>query len=205
MLYRTLTLGLLHTNCLLLWNERRDGLLIDPGAEPEMVLGAVRDHGIQLAGILLTHAHPDHIAAVPAVTAALGVPVVLHPDDVAMYHSKDNCLLPWLPRVEELPETVPELAAVPEGLAFQMLHTPGHSPGSVCYYFAESANAFVGDTLFQSSVGRTDLPGGDWETMAASIRDVLFALPDEVTAIPGHGPETSIGEEKRHNPYLKQA
>ena len=198
----TLTVGMLAVNCYLVWDTgARDALIIDPGEEAERIVSRVRAHALDVAGVLLTHAHVDHIRAVPGVTSALGVPVYVHPADAQLYAQPENALLPWVAAAEGLPDPTLTLP-VAAGLQFELIHTPGHTRGGVCYYFRESGLLFSGDTLFSGSIGRTDLPGGDAESLLAAIARELMPLPDTVRVLPGHGPETTIGHERVANPYV---
>jgi len=198
----TLPVGMLAVNCYLVWApETRQALIIDPGDDPDEVAAAVRQAKLTPKGILLTHAHVDHIRGVAGVAAAFAVPVFVHADDRALYLSPDNALPPWVEAATGLPEPVatpPQL----DGVTYTIVHTPGHTPGGVCYYFAESAMLFSGDTLFAGSIGRTDLPGGDFGTLMRSLKTRLASLPADTVVYPGHGPATRIGEEKESNPYL---
>lgn len=198
----TLPVGPLQVNCYLVWEPgSRTALVIDPGDDADVVLATAREHELRPAGVLLTHAHVDHIRGVGGVVEELDVPVMLHADDEALYFSPDNALLPWVPAATGLPR----LSAVPgdlDGLGFAVIHTPGHTPGGVCYHFADESVLFSGDTLFQGSIGRTDLPGGDMQSLLASIRQRLLPLPGDTRVYPGHGPPTAMGREARSNPFL---
>ncbi|MCF7853986.1 MAG: MBL fold metallo-hydrolase [Candidatus Pacebacteria bacterium] len=202
MLTERIVVGLLQVNCYVAWNdETRDALIIDPGEEPERIAQRIRRLELMPRGILLTHGHVDHIRAVPKLVEAYSCPVMLHANDSSLYHSNDNELPPWLPPAVDLPEPtdVPRDFA---DLAFDVLHTPGHTPGGCSFYFPRAGLVFSGDTLFQLGVGRTDLCGGDMDTLLRSVRDVLFSLPAETTVYPGHGDATTIGYEKRNNPFV---
>ena len=196
-----LALGPLETNSMVLWNARNEALIIDP-ADAEPLLAFVRAHGLTPRGVLLTHAHFDHLCGLPGVVAAWPVPVVLSPADDFIYRSPTNALPPLIPPLLGLPATVPALPATPAGLEFETLSTPGHTPGGVAYHFPAEHRAFVGDTLFLGSIGRHDFPGGDLTQLLHSIRNVLFRLEDNTEVWPGHGPPTTIGREKRHNPFV---
>ncbi len=202
---RIFSLGLLETNCFVLWNPQRQALIIDPAAEAERLLSFIRAEKLLLRGVLLTHAHFDHIQALPELAAACPVPVALHPADLQVYMSPANSMLPMIPPVNTPLPTVPELAEVPAGLEFQALFTPGHTPGSVSYYFHEPRKVFAGDTLFRDSVGRTDLPGGDGPALLNSVKTVLCRLDAQVEVLPGHGPGTTIGREIEKNPFLQMS
>ena len=197
-----LVLGPFQTNCFVLANDQRQALIIDPSDEAEEIIRLVDRESLAVAAILLTHAHVDHTQALPALAETYKVPVALHPAGAPIYTSPINALPPILPALVNPPETVAAIDPMPEGLVFEILHTPGHSPGGVAYYFRDSQIAFVGDTLFQGSIGRHDLPGGDFEQLIQSIKTILLPLGDETTIYPGHGPKTSIGQERKYNPFL---
>ncbi len=201
----TLTVGPLEVNCYLLANPRRGwGLVIDPGDEAERLISRIKQLDFAPSAILLTHAHVDHIRGVSSLAAAFSCPVWLHPADHELYHSPANGLPPWLPAAENLPRPISAVPPNETGPAFSVLHTPGHSPGSCCFYFEEESVLFCGDTLFAGSVGRTDLPGGDQAQLLNSIRQQLLPLPPRTRVMPGHGPPTTIEEEKSNNPFLAQ-
>ncbi len=203
--FDVMAVGMLQVNTYILWHqESKQGYIVDPGAEAERIVARVRQLGVEPVAVLLTHGHVDHISAVGAVAGAFGVPVVLHPDEVGLYSSPKNALEPWVPAAKNLPQTVAHAPMVP-GLTMQVIHTPGHTRGGVCYYFPEAAALFSGDTLFQNSIGRTDLSGGNLETLLSSIRTRLLTLPAETRVFPGHGSPSSIGAEQRGNPYIQPA
>ena len=200
---QTYPVGLLAVNCYLIHaRDSREALVIDPGDEAQELAGEIADAGLSLKGILLTHGHFDHIGGVPALVERYGVPVYIHPDDAGLYASPANCMPPWFAAVRGLP---PVTSEVPQaaGLSFAVLHTPGHSPGCVCYHFPAEGIVFSGDTLFANSVGRTDFPGGHVADLMSSIRNVLFALPDRTRVLPGHNEPTTIGTEKTSNPFVR--
>lgn len=200
-----LTNGFFQENCYIVGDpEVREAVLIDPGEEAELFLRRLDTEGWALKEIWLTHAHLDHIQGVAQVVEREGVPVYLHPEDRPLYTGVEQQASSLGVRMEsELPSTR-ELAGgqtVAIGrVSFEVRHVPGHSPGSVA--FVTAGGAFVGDALFAGSVGRTDLPGGDGETLLTSIREQLLTLPDETVVYPGHGPETTIGRERETNPFL---
>ena len=188
----------------------REAVLIDPGDEVEELLEAVRDDRAIVTQILLTHAHLDHVTGVARAKSALKVPVWLHKDDLFLYERTVDQGRMFGIDVEQPPQ-VDRFYGPGEVLRFgdyqvDVLPTPGHCPGGVCLAIgradSQDRELFVGDTLFAGSIGRTDLPGGDLDTLLASIRNVLFAFPDDTLVHSGHGPDTTIGVERRTNPFL---
>lgn len=190
--------------------ETREGVLIDPGDEVEALLAAATRHRLSIGNILLTHAHLDHITGVARAKQALGAPVWLHRDDNFLYEGVQQQGRMFGFEVDAQPP-VDHFYEGEGPLRFgryqvRVLHTPGHCPGGVCLAVSRDGESgstlFVGDTLFAGSIGRTDLPGGDIDTLLRSIRDVLLAFPDETVVWSGHGPATTIGQERRNNPFL---
>jgi len=190
--------------------ETREGVLIDPGDEVDQLLAAVRKHALTIRYILLTHAHLDHVTGVAAAKQALGAPVCLHRADNFLYEGVAQQGQMFGLRVDPQPQV--DFFYEDEGPwrfgrhAAWVHHTPGHCPGGVCLAVGRESDTartlFVGDTLFAGSIGRTDLPGGDHETLLRSIREVLFAFPDDTPVYSGHGAPTTIGRERRTNPFL---
>ena len=191
-------------------DETREAVVIDPGDEVDALIDAVGQHGLQVKYILLTHAHLDHISGVDRAKRALPVPVALHRDDNFLYEHAVQQGIAFGYHVDRQPPV--DFFYEGEGpirfgrYVVRVLHTPGHSPGGVCLVVTKegdrTATLFVGDTLFAGSIGRTDLPGGDLPTLLNSIRSVLFTFPDETVVLSGHGPATTIGHERRSNPFL---
>jgi hydroxyacylglutathione hydrolase len=190
--------------------ETGEAVLIDPGDEIDHLLKVIRSTGSDVRGILLTHAHLDHITGVSKAKAELQVPVWLHRDDLFLYDAIVEQGRMFGLEVERQP---PVDYFYEEGVPFtfgrylaDVLHTPGHCPGGVCLAIGRADSAtrdlFVGDTLFAGSIGRTDMPGGDHGRLLESIRDVLLQFPDETPVHPGHGPDTTIGRERATNPFL---
>ena len=195
------------SNCVVVWDEETlDGVVFDPGGQPERILELLESRKIKVQAIFLTHGHVDHVSGTNKVKEATGAKTYLHKNDFeAAAHTARQCLMFGIP-VEEAPKVDEE---VDEGdsftfgaLKFEVLHTPGHSPGSVVYLFSEDEPLLVaGDLLFAGSIGRMDLPGGSEEQMTKSL-ERMKQLPDALVVIPGHGPQTTIGREKAVNPYL---
>jgi glyoxylase-like metal-dependent hydrolase (beta-lactamase superfamily II) len=196
-------------NCSIVWCERtRVGAVIDPGGDLDQVLAAVQENGVQLQKILLTHAHIDHAGGTAELARRLQLPI-------EGPHRGDQFWIDGLPeqaRMFGLPACdrftpdrwLDEGDRVQVGeVEFEVRHCPGHTPGHVVFYSAADQVAFVGDVLFAGSIGRTDFPGGDYDTLIRAIRDKLLTLGDEVRFVPGHGPMSTFGEERRSNPFLK--
>ncbi len=197
----TIEVGPYQVNCSIV-NACGKTLVIDPGAEASVILAALKRHAATLDAILLTHAHFDHIGAVNDLEKAFpGVPVYVGEKDIPVLTHPLNQCPPDYPAITK-PTNL--RAAEKEALAFgcDVIETPGHTPGGVSYFFTDAKILFSGDTLFAGSVGRTDFPGGDMATLRESLRR-LTALDDTTRVIPGHGPETTIGEEKESNPFLQ--
>ena len=193
--------------------DSHEAVLIDPGDEVRSLLSFVAEQELTVLHILLTHAHVDHVTGVAAAKRALGAPVYLHHDDLFLYdHVVESGRIFGLHVEPQPPIDVfynPGHAIAFGNLEVRPYHTPGHCPGGVCLQVGRKGQAgpalFVGDTLFAGSIGRTDLPGGDYATLIVSIRTVLFAFGDDSIVHPGHGPDTTIGRERRTNPFLTSA
>jgi len=196
--------GPYEANCVLLWADSSQAWVVDPGADGGVILKRLETLGLTPALVALTHGHFDHISALTALLARYPVPVYLHAQDVAFAFSPMNAMFQYPPTAK--PATLrsdkddgDELAC--GGLTARIIHTPGHTPGGCCYYFESEKLLVAGDTLFAGSVGRTDFPGGDWGELKDSLAR-LMALPEETRVVCGHGPATTIGAEKRSNPYV---
>ena len=196
-----IVVGILSVNCYLVWNsETKEAYVVDPGADAALIEKRVAALGLTPRAILMTHGHVDHLLAVPSLTKKWQVPVWIHAEDVSLYQSPDNALLPWIPAAENLPAPVPEIPVI-DGLEFTLLHTPGHTRGGVCFYFPNEKFVLTGDTLFKGTHGRTDFPGGSQKQIMHSIHNILFKLPDETKVYPGHHGASTIGNEKK-NPFF---
>jgi hydroxyacylglutathione hydrolase len=203
----TFPVGPLQCNCSVLVDETtREAVVIDPGDEPERVLEVLESAKVRPVALLHTHAHFDHVGGTRAVAEASGAPIRLHPADLPLYEALPDQaaffgLSAGRPRALDAPLSDGEV--IPFGrFALRAIHTPGHTPGSTCFELQGDAPLlFSGDTLFRRSIGRTDLWGGDTDAILASIRQKLFRLPGDLPVVCGHGPGTTIGEEKRSNPF----
>ncbi|MBQ0031321.1 MAG: MBL fold metallo-hydrolase [bacterium] len=206
----TIQVGGFEVNCSILSGNGK-AWIVDPGQEPERIIDTLAKKGLEPAAILLTHAHFDHIGAIPGLTEKFpGLPVYVHEKDAPMIGHPLNQLPPEYTSFAK-PKNLKGLEGL-EGLgSLEVIETPGHTPGGVCYYFPNFQTSqtskplhllLSGDTLFAGSVGRTDLPGGDMATLMDSLQK-LVALPDDTLVIPGHGPHTTIAAEKRGNPFLQ--
>ena len=206
MIIKQLPVGPIQANCYIVGcEETKEGVVIDPGDEPDRILAEVEAAGLTIKYILNTHAHFDHILANGDLVEATGAPVALHPLDLPLWQQGGGAAFFGLD-VPSVPDPDLELAAGDEinfGVhTLKVLFTPGHSPGHVSFYDADSGIIFDGDVLFAGGIGRTDLPGGSYETLMASINEKLMVLPDETVVCSGHGPTTTIGQERASNPWL---
>jgi glyoxylase-like metal-dependent hydrolase (beta-lactamase superfamily II) len=212
MIIESQAVGPFHKNGFVVGCEvSNEAVLIDPGDEVETLLAFARRRNLVIRHILLTHAHVDHVTGVAAAKRALGVPIYLHRDDLFLYDQAVEMGARFGLQVEPQPP-IDRFYATDDVIAFgtyevRPYHTPGHCPGGVCLRIGKKGEAgqhlFVGDTLFAGAIGRTDLGGGDYDTLIHSIRTVLLPFGDAAIVHPGHGPDTTIGEERRTNPFLQ--
>jgi len=212
MLIDSRELWLAGTNCYVLAPERGGmAVVVDAPPEPDGIGSLLRQHNLTPVALLLTHAHIDHLGGAGAVSRNSGVSAYLHPDDGWLAESPEDQLRSLFGMVPpgdyEPPERYVDLADGQELLlaevALKVLHTPGHTPGHCCFLLESEGILFSGDQLFAGSVGRTDLPGGDWDTLLASMKAQVLSLDDDVEVLPGHGPATTIGRERSTNPFLQ--
>ncbi|WP_046173827.1 MBL fold metallo-hydrolase [Domibacillus indicus] len=201
-----LPLGPLQTNCYVLSHQSKC-ILLDPGSEGEKLIQWLNENKLEPISILLTHAHFDHIGAVKELKQTFDIPVYLHKEEKQWLENPElNGSARFgmgsitAPPADVILDQEQELSIGP--FTFQLLYTPGHSPGSISYYFEEGGALFAGDTLFMGSIGRTDLPGGNHQELLASIHQKIMSLPEETIVLPGHGPATSIIAEMDSNPFL---
>lgn len=202
----TLVVGRLQTNCYIL-ESNSTALVIDPGDEPERILRFLTDIKVKPSRVIATHTHFDHVLGVSGIRTALNIPFLIHHDDLSMLESMQSQVQQFMGLTVPPPPRVDGFLKDGESFTVghdtvKVLHTPGHSPGSIS--LAGRGYVFTGDALFNQSIGRTDLPGGDLGTLVRSITDRLFNLDDDTIVYPGHGPETSIGDEKLANPFVGQ-
>jgi len=226
-LHEILPVGVLQCNCHIVADMKsRDAIVIDPGDDPARILEILHRHHLKVSAIVITHAHIDHVMGLHRLKAATGAPVYMHSDDIALYRMLDvqASWIGWkIPEIVTIDHLLREGDSVRWGdFEARVLHTPGHTEGSISLYMppdmpgtsvsakdlktaaANPGRLFAGDTLFAGSIGRTDLWGGSLQQIMRSIQGKLLELPDETLVFPGHGEQTSIGEEREHNPFLQR-
>jgi hydroxyacylglutathione hydrolase len=207
MIHEIFPVGPLQCNCSIIGDEvSREAMVIDPGDDIEDILALIAKHNLQVKQIIITHAHIDHVGGAMKLRAATGAPILLNQNDYALLKMLDTQAA-WVgmksPAKVEIDQSVEQADTVRAGaITANVLHTPGHTEGSVCLYFPAEKTLIAGDTLFAGSIGRTDLPGGSFEKIIQSLHGTVLALPDETVVVPGHGPLTTIGEERESNPFL---
>jgi glyoxylase-like metal-dependent hydrolase (beta-lactamase superfamily II) len=207
MIHKILPVGPLQCNCSIIGDETtHEAMVIDPGDDIEDVLAVIRQNKLEVKQIVITHAHLDHVGGAMKLRALTGAPILLNQNDYALLKMLD-VQASWLGMAA--PGEVAIEASIGDGESLQtgnltanVLHTPGHTEGSVCLYFPAEKLLIAGDTLFAHSIGRTDLPGGSFEKIMRSLHERVMTLPDDTLVIPGHGPRTTIGEERKENPFL---
>ena len=210
MIHEILPVGPLQCNCSIIGDETsQEAMVIDPGDDIADILALIHKHNLQVKQIVITHAHIDHVGGAMKLRAATGAPILLNQNDYALLKMLD-LQAAWIgmrsPGNVEIDHSISELDKVQAGpLVANVMHTPGHTEGSICLYFPAEKKLIAGDTLFAGSIGRTDLPGGSFDKIISSLREKLLALPDETVVVPGHGPLTTIGEERESNPFLQKS
>lgn len=208
MILETFPVGPLACNCTLLGDDAAgEAIVVDPGDEVDRIHRRLSEHGLRLKQILITHAHIDHVGGALKLKRLTGAPIFLNQEDLPLLEMM-AVQAAWLG--VDTPETAKPDEPLTEGMTVglarypaQVIHTPGHTQGSVCLHFAPMKMVIAGDTLFAGSIGRTDLPGGNYGQIIESIQSRLLALPDETRVLPGHGPETTLARERQSNPFLQ--
>ncbi|HET7872400.1 MAG TPA: MBL fold metallo-hydrolase [Terriglobales bacterium] len=209
MLHKIFPVGPLQCNCSVVGDEQtHEAMVIDPGDQIEDILHILKAENLKLKQIVVTHAHIDHVGGAMKLKAATGAPILMNQNDQALLRMLD-IQAAWVGM--KPPGTVVIDAPASEGqvlkvgdVAANVIHTPGHTEGSICLYFTKEKTLVAGDTLFAGSIGRTDLPGGSFEKIIRSLHNQVLALPDETQVVPGHGPITTIGVERETNPFLQR-
>jgi len=207
MIHEIFPVGPLQCNCSVVGDEQtKEAIVIDPGDDIGDVMALLQRHGLTVKQIVITHAHIDHVGGAMQLKRLTGAPVLLNQNDYALLKMLD-VQAAWIGM--KAPEKVTIDGSIGSGdkvsaggLTANVLHTPGHTEGSICLYFAPEKKLIAGDTLFAGSIGRTDLPGGSYEKIMRSLHGPVLALADETVVVPGHGPLTTIGEERQSNPFL---
>jgi hydroxyacylglutathione hydrolase len=209
MIHKVFPVGPLQCNCSVVGDEQtREAMVIDPGDQIDDILKILREQQLTLKQIVITHAHIDHVGGAMKLKAATGAPILMNQNDYALLKMLD-VQAAWIGM--RPPGAVQVDGALEPGqvlnignISSNVIHTPGHTEGSICLYFPQEKRLIAGDTLFAGSIGRTDLPGGSTEKILRSLHTQVLALPDDTDVIPGHGPATTIGEERETNPFLQK-
>jgi glyoxylase-like metal-dependent hydrolase (beta-lactamase superfamily II) len=205
--HEILPVGLLQCNCSVIGDTKTgECMVIDPGAEVQKLLEVIERHGFKVKQIVITHGHIDHVAGAMQLKRLTGAPILMNKNDSEQLKLLD-IQAAWIgipsPGAVTIDQSVASGDVLKAGdLEASVMHTPGHTEGSSCLYFQREKKLIAGDTLFAGSIGRTDLPGGDFKKMLSSLHNTLLTLPDETEVVPGHGPITSIGRERVANPFL---
>lgn len=209
MIHEILPVGRLQCNCSIIADENtHEAMVIDPGDDIGDIETILQKHGVRVKQIVITHAHIDHVGGAMKLRAATGAPILLNQKDHALLKMLDMQAA-WLgmstPDEVEVDRTITDADKVEAGdLVANVMHTPGHTEGSICLYFPAEQKLIAGDTLFSGSIGRTDLPGGSFDKIIRSLHEKVLSLPDETIVVPGHGPLTTIGDERETNPFLQK-
>jgi glyoxylase-like metal-dependent hydrolase (beta-lactamase superfamily II) len=209
MFHKVFPVGPLQCNCSIVGDEQtREAMVIDPGDEVDDILAILKKENLTLKQIVVTHAHIDHVGGAMKLKRATGAPILMNQNDYALLKMLDMQAA-WIgmrpPGPVEIDESADDGRVLQIGsIAANVIHTPGHTEGSICLFMPSEKKLIAGDTLFAGSIGRTDLPGGSFEKIIRSIHNSLMSLPDDVVVIPGHGPATDIGRERQSNPFLQK-
>lgn len=194
---KKIVVGAFEVNCYIFTSKNKT-FIIDPGAEPKKIIDFLKKNSLIPIQILLTHAHIDHISGVKEIANEFNIEVFLNEKDKSLYFSPANCIVPFYPPLKQYAHIVNTI----ESDFIEAINTPGHTQGGTCFYIKKYNILFSGDTIFQGSIGRTDLPGGNHNQLLDSIKTKILSLPDNTIIYPGHGTETSISREKRGNPFF---
>jgi hydroxyacylglutathione hydrolase len=209
LIHEILPVGPLQCNCSIIGDEiSREAMVIDPGDDIADILAIIQKHNLTVKQIVITHAHIDHVGGAMKLRQTTGAPILLNHNDYTLLKMLD-LQATWIgmqsPGKIVIDNSIGENETVQSGsLLANVMHTPGHTEGSVCLYFPAEKKLIAGDTLFAGSIGRTDLPGGSFDKIMRSLHEKVLALPDDTTVVPGHGPVTTIGQERAQNPFLKK-
>jgi hydroxyacylglutathione hydrolase len=209
MIHKIFPVGPLQCNCSVIGDEKtHEAMVIDPGDQIEGILDILRQEKLTLKQIVITHAHIDHVGGAMKLKAATGAPILMNQNDHALLKMLDMQAA-WIgmrpPGDVQVDEAIGQGRVLKIGeITSNVIHTPGHTEGSICVYFPAEKKLIAGDTLFAGSIGRTDLPGGSMDKIMRSLHTQVLALPDETEVVPGHGPSTTIGEERETNPFLQK-
>jgi len=203
----TLIVGVFQVSCYVVWSKSKDAIIIDPGADADVIRRFMAGRELTAAAYLLTHGHVDHISALADLFDSAPAPIALHAADLKWAFEGDNQMPPFY----GVPRRPSQIARTPDdgmeysdaGLTYKVITSPGHSPGSVCFYFKDEDVLFTGDTLFAGSVGRTDLPGGNTRKLGTSLKKIAGLFPDKTLIYPGHGPSSNLGLEKQTNYFMQ--
>lgn len=209
MIHKIFPVGPLQCNCSVVGDEQtHEAMVIDPGDQIDDILAILKQENLKLTQIVITHAHIDHVGGAMKLKAATGAPILMNKDDQALLKMLD-VQATWIgmrpPGAVVVDESLPDGSVLKIGaIPANVIHTPGHTEGSICLYMPEQQTLVAGDTLFAGSIGRTDLPGGSYDKIIRSIHTRVLALPDDTKVVPGHGPTTTIGQERESNPFLQK-
>ena len=207
MIFLGFEVGPLQTNCYIVGDEAsKEAAVVDPGGDARLILGALKEHGLRCTAIVITHAHFDHVGATAELKRETGAPVIIHAAEKDLLPMQSRMARLFGMQVKDPPpadRTVVEGDIIKVGaIEMKVLHTPGHSPGGICLVIESEKKVIVGDTLFADSIGRTDFPGGSLDELLDGVRTKIFTLGDDFEVYPGHGPATTVGRERKHNPFF---
>ncbi len=202
--YKTITVGALETNCYIIFDRENNAIIIDPGGEPEKIYRFIEGKNLKPQMIINTHGHADHCGGNKFLKEKYSIPIFIHKDEIEILNSFENKFI--FPLMGGNPSPAPDRLLEDgefiefRGITLKVIHTPGHTPGSISIF--TNGILFSGDLIFSGSVGRTDLPRGSWKELISSIKNKILTLPDEILILPGHGPSTTVKEERENNPFI---